>query len=86
MTSELANRAARGTLSPGESMSVGGELKELRVTSRSGMFDPEVSQAYFWTEEWQAGEREADEDIAAGRGRHFDSAAEAIEYLRELRT
>lgn len=25
------------------------------------------AQAYFWTEEWQAGERKADEDIKAGR-------------------
>lgn len=24
-------------------------------------------QAYFWSKEWQAGEREADEDIKAGR-------------------
>jgi antitoxin component of MazEF toxin-antitoxin module len=24
-------------------------------------------QAWFWTEEWQKGERESDEDIAAGR-------------------
>jgi antitoxin component of MazEF toxin-antitoxin module len=27
--------------------------------------DPE--QSWFWTDEWQAGEHEADEDIAAGR-------------------
>ena len=27
------------------------------------------SQAYFWTRKWQEGEREADEDIKAGRGR-----------------
>ncbi len=26
-------------------------------------------QAYFWTREWQAGEREADEEIRAGRVR-----------------
>ncbi len=25
------------------------------------------SQAWFWTPEWQAGEREADEDLKAGR-------------------
>ena len=30
-----------------------------------------ADQAWFWTEEWQAGEREADEDIAQGRGRIF---------------
>jgi hypothetical protein len=34
--------------------------------------DPE--QAWFWTAEWQAGEREASEDIAAGRVEGFDSA------------
>lgn len=26
-----------------------------------------VSQAWFWTEEWQQREREADADVAAGR-------------------
>ena len=27
----------------------------------------DASQAWFWTREWQEGEREADEDIRAGR-------------------
>jgi AbrB family looped-hinge helix DNA binding protein len=40
------------------------------------------SQAYFWTEEWQKGERQADEDIKAGRVKTFDSADEAIKYLK----
>ena len=33
--------------------------------------DPD--QAWFWTPEWQAGELEADQDIAAGRTTHYDS-------------
>ncbi len=40
------------------------------------------SQAYFWTEEWQKGERKADEDTKAGRVKWFKSAVEAIEYLK----
>ena len=33
--------------------------------------DPD--QAYFWTPEWQAAEREADEDIEAGRVERYRS-------------
>jgi antitoxin PrlF len=33
--------------------------------------DPD--DAWFWTEEWQAGEREASADIAAGRTEVFES-------------
>lgn len=39
------------------------------------------SQAYFWTEEWQKGERKADEDIKAGRVKRFKSVDEAVKYL-----
>ncbi len=39
-------------------------------TGETVQIDPE--QAYFWTEEWQKGERQADEDIAAGRYQDFD--------------
>lgn len=31
-------------------------------------------QAWFWTPEWQAGEREADEDIRAGRTTRYENA------------
>ena len=33
-----------------------------------------VNQRWFWTEEWQALEREAESDIAAGRVTHFEDA------------
>jgi hypothetical protein len=32
----------------------------------------DASQSWFWTERWQQMEREADEDIRAGRVRQFD--------------
>ena len=36
---------------------------------------------WYWTEEWQEGEREADADIAAGRVKHFNSVDELIADL-----
>lgn len=39
------------------------------------------SQAYFWTKKWQEREREADEDIKAGRVKAFDSVEELGEDL-----
>ncbi|HVX34204.1 MAG TPA: hypothetical protein VHA80_13795 [Solirubrobacterales bacterium] len=44
-----------------------------------GRIDPE--QAWFWTREWQAKEREADEDLAAGRATTFESDDEFLEGL-----
>jgi bifunctional DNA-binding transcriptional regulator/antitoxin component of YhaV-PrlF toxin-antitoxin module len=41
--------------------------------------DPD--QAWFWTKEWQEGEREADEEIKAGRGRIFYSDEEFLAAL-----
>ncbi len=42
------------------------------------------AQAYFWTKGWQAGEREADEDIEKGRlSGPFKSAKELISHLRK---
>jgi hypothetical protein len=39
------------------------------------------SQAYFWTERWQAGEREAQADLDAGRVQRFDDMDEALDFL-----
>jgi hypothetical protein len=41
--------------------------------------DPD--QAYFYTEEWQAGEREADEDIRTGRVKTFATMDDLINHL-----
>lgn len=39
------------------------------------------SQEYYWTSEWQAGEREALAEIAAGQTKEFESAQEAVRWL-----
>jgi len=40
-----------------------------------------VEQRYFWTPEWQAKEQEADEAIAEGRVRTFDTMDEMLDFL-----
>jgi hypothetical protein len=40
-------------------------------------------QAWYWTPEWQAAEREADQDIQNGRTRRFADAKEAIAFLND---
>lgn len=39
------------------------------------------SQAYFWTSRWQEGEREAEEDLRAGRVSTFDNLDDLIDDL-----
>jgi hypothetical protein len=45
------------------------------------MSDHPADQAWFWTPGWQAGEREADEAIAAGHTTFFGSAEEFLAAL-----
>ena len=62
-----------------------GDLVEIEVIDDRAVLMPkklvDKSQAYFWTKRWQEGEREADEDIKAGRVKVFDSVDELIEDL-----
>jgi antitoxin (DNA-binding transcriptional repressor) of toxin-antitoxin stability system len=54
--------------------------REGRPVARVAAIDPD--QAWFWTSEWQAKEREVDEERAAGTpARVFDSSEEFIAYL-----
>jgi len=59
-----------------------GDLVEIDVVDERAVLIPkklvDKSQAYFWTRKWQTGEREADEDIKAGRVEAFDSVEELI--------
>jgi len=46
-----------------------------------GKIDPE--QAWFWSREWQQREREADEDLAAGRSTRYESDGDFLAALDE---
>jgi len=53
---------------------------EADVAARVGLIDPE--QKWWWTEEWQKGERQAEADMKAGKiSGPFESAAELIHDL-----
>ncbi len=41
----------------------------------------DAAQSWFWTERWQRMEREADEDLAAGRLRRFDDVESFLAHL-----
>ena len=54
------------------------------MTRESGHAPPAAipaGQEYYWTAAWQAGERETLAELAAGRGKTFDTAGEALRYL-----
>ncbi len=38
-------------------------------------------KAWFWSERWQQGEREAEDDIRAGRVHNFPDAKSAVAFL-----
>ena len=62
-----------------------GDYLEMTVQGDTVVLRPRVvvpkSQAWFWTSDWQAGEREATEEIAAGRTTQFESDAALLDSL-----
>lgn len=62
-----------------------GDLVEIEVEDEKAVLMPkklvDKSQAYFWTKRWQESEREADEDIKAGRVKTFNMVDELIKDL-----
>lgn len=55
---------------------------ELSEAASQAEHDP--SQAWFWTAEWQAKEREADDDIREGRYDDYDTVDDFINGLEVL--
>jgi len=62
-----------------------GDLVEIEIVNEHAVLIPkklvDKSQTYFWTKEWQEAEREASEDIKAGRVKSFDTVEELFEDL-----
>ncbi|OAT87036.1 hypothetical protein [Desulfotomaculum copahuensis] len=51
-----------------------------RRLNEEAVFD---DQSWFWTPEWQAAEKEADDDIAAGRVYRYDNVDDLIRSVRD---
>ena len=56
------------------------KLQLVERLERDGFFDDD-DQSWYWTPEWQAAEKEADEDIAAGLVHTFNNVEDAIRFL-----
>ena len=62
-----------------------GDIVEIEVEEERAVLMPkkliDKSQAYFWTKRWQKAEKEAAEDIKAGRVKTFESVDDLIKDL-----
>ena len=62
-----------------------GDLLEAELTADGILLRPQKvidsTQAWFWSPDWQAGEREADADRDAGQVESFDSGQELLAAL-----
>lgn len=63
-----------------------GDLLDAEITEEGILLRPrkviDATQAWFWTPEWQQGEREADEELDNGRSAAFDSGEDFLSALR----
>jgi len=62
-----------------------GDYLEISVEAGAIVMRPkkliDADQAWFWTDAWQRGEREASRDISAGRTRRSDDAEAFLDSL-----
>lgn len=74
----------RRALHIGEGDDVEFAVQEDGTVTIRGFISIPTDQAWFYTPEWLAGEREADEEIAAGRGAVHDSVEDMFDHLDSL--
>ena len=74
-------REVRDALHVEEGDDVAFIVEDGRVTLR-GLKSIPAEQAWFWTNAWQAGEREASEQVAVGKGTVFNSGGAFLDSLR----
>lgn len=64
-----------------------GDSLECRLEDGKIVFVPMISiprdQAWFWEEEWQKEEREAEQEIKSGRVKTFDNAQDLLKSLHQ---
>lgn len=64
---------------------VEGDVIEVEITADGILLRPkkliDATQAWFWEPAWQAGEREAEAEAAAGKGERFESGEELLAAL-----
>jgi len=65
-----------------------GDLLDAEITADGILLRPQKvidsTQAWFWTPAWQAGEREADEDVTADRVERFGNGDAFVARLRSM--
>jgi len=71
----------RQTLEMGKSTETRGTIKI--IISNGNIQTISTNQEWFWTEEWQAGERKVDEYIKLGEYEEFDTMEEFLRTLRD---
>ena len=65
-----------------------GDLLDAELTEEGVLLRPrkviDATQAWFWSPDWQAGERDVEADRAAGRVQTFASGAAMLTELRSI--
>jgi antitoxin PrlF len=97
-TKREADKMARMTLRPKGQLTLPDEIRKAANLHEGDLIEVEVtengevilrplatvdrSQAWFWTPEWQAGEREATEQIRRGEVKRYETDADFLDSLQ----